>query len=89
MLLERLFEGCPLIYPQCSREMRIIAFVTHANPVQRMLTHIGEPIHPPVIAPARGSPGGDDQLEPAPNWDGMDHTELEYEFDQRVSWQPP
>jgi len=69
MLLERLFESSPLIYPHCSREMRIIALVTHANAVQRMLTHIGEPIHRPVIAPARASPSGDDQLEPTPSWD--------------------
>ena len=35
--------------------MRLIAFVTEAAPVQRILVHIGEPTEPPPIAPARPS----------------------------------
>lgn len=74
MLLERLFESCPLIYPQCGRELQIITFVTHVKPVQRILIRAGEPIHPRVIAPTRGLPSGNDQLEPTPNCDEMDQS---------------
>lgn len=36
--------------------MRIVAFITKATTVQRILDHIGEPATPPRIAPARGPP---------------------------------
>lgn len=36
--------------------MRIIAFVTEAATVRDILAHLGEPIAPPRIAPARGPP---------------------------------
>ena len=53
MLLARLFESLPLTCPNCGADMRIIAFVTDAAPVERILTHIGEPPRPPLIARAR------------------------------------
>ena len=56
MLLARLFESLPLACPNCGADMRIIAFVTEAVPVQRILAHIGEPTEPPPIASARGPP---------------------------------
>jgi hypothetical protein len=66
--------------------MRIIAFITHASAVRGILVHLGEPIAPPRVAPARGPPlwdlpaagegGGDPLAQPAPA----------YEFDQRVAW---
>jgi len=39
--------------------VRIVAFITEAAPVQRILNHIGEPPKPPPIAPIakRGYPG--------------------------------
>ena len=40
--------------------VRIVAFITQAAPVQRILNHIGEPAEPPRIAPARGLPAWDD-----------------------------
>ena len=46
MLLARLFESLPLTCPNCGADMRIIAFVTDAAPVERILTHIGEPRRP-------------------------------------------
>ena len=69
--------------------MRIIAFVTEAAPVQRILAHIGEPTEPPPIAPARGPPAWDDDLGPTPDWDLLQQPEPDFDFDQRVSWQPP
>jgi hypothetical protein len=68
--------------------VRIIAFVTEAAAVQRFLAHIGEPTEPPPIAPARGPTGWDDELElgPMQDWDLFGQPELDFEFDQRVSW---
>ncbi|MGH8550098.1 MAG: hypothetical protein ACRERU_16145 [Methylococcales bacterium] len=68
--------------------MRLIAFVTEAEPVKRILAWVGEPAMPPPISPARARPVWDtfegDQTtafdsamgEPAP----------EFEFDQTVGW---
>ncbi|MGB5736582.1 MAG: transposase [Thiohalocapsa sp.] len=53
MLLARLFESLPLTCPNCGADMRLIAFITEAAPVERILTHIGEPPRPPPITPAR------------------------------------
>jgi hypothetical protein len=89
MLLARLFESLPLTCPNCGADMRIIAFVTEAAPLQRILTHthIGKPAAPPLIAPARGPPAWDDVLaDAAPNWDAPAQTEPEYLFDPQVQW---
>ena len=66
--------------------MRIIAFITDASVIRDILVHLGEPIAPPRVAPARGPPlpdlpaagagGGDPLAQPAPD----------FEFDQRVAW---
>ena len=45
--------------------MRIIAFITDAAPIERILDHIGEPAEPPRIGPARGPPAWDDLLRTA------------------------
>jgi len=86
ILLARLFESLPLVCPNCGADMRIIAFVTEAAPVQRILAHIGEPNEPPPIAPARGPPGWDDDVGPMPDWDLIAQPDPGFEFDQRVSW---
>ncbi|MGB5736291.1 MAG: hypothetical protein WBM40_17785 [Thiohalocapsa sp.] len=52
MLLARLFESLTLVCPDCGADMRSVAFVTEAAPVQRILAPIGEPTEPPPIAPA-------------------------------------
>jgi hypothetical protein len=52
MLLARLFESLPLVCPNCGADMRIIAFITEAAPVQQILTHIGEPPRRPGAAAA-------------------------------------
>jgi hypothetical protein len=43
MLLARPFESLPLVCPDCGADMRIIAFITEAAPVEQLLTPIGEP----------------------------------------------
>jgi len=87
MLLARLFESLPLTCPHCGADMRIVAFITEAAPVQRILNHIGEPAKPPRIAPARGPPMWDEGLaEAVPDWDTLAQPEPEYLFDQQVQW---
>jgi len=53
MLLARLFESLPLVFPSRGADMRIRAFVTETAPVRRILLALGEPAEPPRIAPAR------------------------------------
>jgi len=90
MLLARLFESLPLTCPHCGADMRILAFITEAAPVQRILNPIGEPAKPPRIAPARGPPmweASDDGLADAvPDCDALAQPQLEYVFDQQVQW---
>ena len=87
MLLARLFECLPLTCPSCGAHMRIVAFITEAAPLERILTHIGQPAQPPPIAPARGPPAWDDGLAHAiPDWDALAQPEPEYLLDQQVQW---
>jgi hypothetical protein len=76
-----------LVCPTSGGAMCIIAFITTASTVRDILAHLGEPIAPPRIAPARGPPlweaadaerdsPPDPALQPAPA----------YEFDQRLTW---
>jgi hypothetical protein len=86
LLLARLFESLPLTCPNCGADRRIIAFVTDAATVERILNHIGEPPRPPPITPARGPPAWDDAPQPLPDWDLLGQPEPELEFDQRITW---
>jgi len=86
LLLARIHEVFPLVYPRCGAAMRIIAFVTDTSAIRDILLHLGEPTAPPRIAPARGSPlwdllatgadRGDHHAQPAPA----------YAFNQRLAW---
>ena len=60
MVLARMIEPLALVCPNSGADMRIVSFITEAAPVERVLTHIGEPPGPPPIAPARGPPAWDD-----------------------------
>ena len=70
--------------------MRIIAFVTDAATVQRILAQIGEPNEPPPSAPSRRPPGWDDDPRPMPDPDLLQQPEPDFEpardWDQRVAW---
>jgi hypothetical protein len=69
------------------RQARIVAFITEAAPVERILTPIGEPPRPPAIAPARGPPAWDDgPADAVRDWDASAQLEPEYLFDQQVQW---
>ncbi len=86
LLLARIYEVLPLLCPKCGGKMRIIAFITEAVAVKKILAHLGEPTAPPRLMPARGPPlwemqdGGSDAIDPLPQ------AAPEYEFDQRVAW---
>ena len=92
VLLARIYAVLPLICPVCGSEMRLIAAVTVPEPVQRILRHIGKPVLPPPVSPARSPPE-----EQAFDWDqtasearGQSEPTFEpppeFEFDQTVSW---
>jgi len=89
MLLARLFESLPLVYPNCGADMRIIAFVTEVAPVQRILAHIG--VSPPRATADRTCPtppAWDKESEPMPDGDLVARRDPGFEFDQRIAWQP-
>jgi len=86
MLLARLFESLPLVCPNCGADMRIVPFITDATPIEHILTYIGEPAHPPAIAPARGPLAWHDDPEPMPDCNLVAQPDPGFEFDQRVSW---
>ena len=66
------FPSLPLVCPNCGADRRIVAFITEAAPVERILTHIGEPPRPPPVAPARGPPAWDDPpVDLVPDWGVM------------------
>jgi hypothetical protein len=46
MLLARIYDSFPLVCPRCGSSMRIIAFITNASDVKRILEHIGEASEP-------------------------------------------
>ena len=86
-MLARIYEVFPLVCPQCGGEIRIIAFITDAPARRDILAHLGEPIAPPRIAPARGPPlweavGAEHDLPADPALPPIPA----YEFDQRIAW---
>ncbi|NBQ14282.1 MAG: hypothetical protein EBU31_06655 [Proteobacteria bacterium] len=48
--------GGPLACPTCGGDIRLIAFITDPGPIRKILTHLGEPLEPPPLSPARGPP---------------------------------
>ena len=55
-LLARIAEAFPLECPVCGGDIRLIAFITEPGPIRKILTHLGEPLEPPPVSPARGPP---------------------------------
>ncbi len=55
-LLARVGEEFPLECPACGGDIRLIAFITEPGPIRKILTHLGEPLEPPPVSPARGPP---------------------------------
>jgi hypothetical protein len=55
-LMARVGEEFPLQCPACGGDIRLIAFITEPGPIRKILTHLGEPLEPPPVSPARGPP---------------------------------
>jgi hypothetical protein len=91
MLLARIYETLPLVCPNCHAPMRIIAFITEAGTVRKILDHLGEPTQSPKIAPARGPPlweaaMASERAGNNPEWDMSAQPAPEIEFDQSIAW---
>ncbi len=56
MLISRIYEVLPLLCTRCGQPMRIVAFITKSEVIDKILTHIGEPAKPPPLSPARDPP---------------------------------
>jgi hypothetical protein len=72
-LLARIYEVIPLACPDCGGDMRTLAFITAAEPVDAVLIHLGLPITPPPLSPARGPPQHDLAFDADPGFD-LDQT---------------
>jgi len=46
----------PLVCPACGGDIRLISFITDPGPIRKILMHVGEPVEPPPVSPARGPP---------------------------------
>ena len=86
LLLARIYEAFPLICPRCGGELRIIAFITAALVVQKILAHLGEPTSAPRLAKARAPPLWEIQDAATGQIDPQAQPEADYQFDQRVAW---
>lgn len=84
MLLARIYEALPLACPICQSPMRIIAFITCAGTVRKILDRIGESAQPPRIVPARGlweAASVSEQAGNDPQWDMAAQPVPEFGFD--------
>jgi hypothetical protein len=54
--MARVGEEFPLECPGCGGDIRLIAFITEPGQIRKILTHLGEPLEPPPVSPARGPP---------------------------------
>ena len=61
-LRARVGEEFPMQCPSCGGDIRLIAFITEPGPIRKILTHLGEPLEPPSVSPARGPPTDWDEL---------------------------
>jgi len=52
-LMPRIGEEFPLECPACGGDIRLISFITEPGPIQKILTHLGEPLEPPPVSRAR------------------------------------
>jgi hypothetical protein len=52
--MARVGEEFPLECPGCGGDIRLIAFITDSGLIRKILTHLGEPLEPPPVSPARG-----------------------------------
>ena len=71
-LLARVGEEFPLACPSCGGDVRLISFITQLETIRKILTHVGEPLEPPHVSPARGPPVDWGDLERASGDEGLE-----------------
>lgn len=90
LLLARIDEVVPLVFPKCGGDLLIVAFMNEGPVIRGCLGHLGKPTSALSLAPPRGPPlwalsvtdpqqaewEADPQPQPAPD----------YELDQHVVW---
>ena len=93
VLIARISEVFPLLFPVCGGQMRLIAFITEGVQIRKVLDHIGVDSEPPRLTPARGPPLWDDcdaqrgeDVEVEPDWDLAAQPAPDLDVDQRVNW---
>ncbi len=86
LLLASIYEVLPVRCPKCSREMKIIAFITEGSIIGEILAHLGEPTSPPHLMPACGPPLWEMQDSGPDTLDPHAQSARDYEFDQRIAW---
>jgi hypothetical protein len=64
-------EEFPLECPNCGGDIRLIAFITEPGPIRKILAHLGEPLEPPPVSPARGQPTDWGELVPVHDHRGV------------------
>ena len=79
--LARVFEVFPLICPKCNIEMKPVAVILADKELERLLTHLGQPVDFPVFKPAPKAdspPDEDCQLDPRVDlYEGIDQAPAE------------
>jgi hypothetical protein len=89
-LIARIYATWPLLCGACGAELRLVAFITAREPIDRILRPIGEPTRPPRVAPARGPPQPTDAgVEPRALWDELAQPTPEFQFDQTSATRGP
>jgi hypothetical protein len=86
ILLARIYEISPLICSRCGGPVRIVASVIEAAPIQQILQHIGEPLEPPVLRPARGPPDEFFADQSVCLDEDVNQDLNQFEPDQRLKW---
>ena len=90
-LIARIYEVSPLRCPNCSAEMRIVAFLTDPPAIVAILRHLDLPTRSPTLSPARGppqpdlplDPGAPDHLDQTPAFDAAEPDPIpDFDFDQ-------
>jgi hypothetical protein len=74
-----------LICSRCGGPVRIVAFVIEAAPIRQILEHVGEPLEPPVLRPARGPPDEFFADQTICLDEQVNQDRYEFEPDQRLS----
>jgi hypothetical protein len=73
--MARVGEEFPLECPNCGGDIRLIAFITQPDPIRKILTHLGEPLEPPPISPAR---------RPPPDWGELVQALVQAPYDREA-----